>query len=165
MFDKAWSDHMVRYPKALLAAGVSIAALGFALASAAPASAAEVTTVTPSTNLVDTQPVAVFVDSGVPFNGLVFPGLGHVDECVAGGPSGAQCAEIGTIPFDVNEITATGDYVWDGNVNVQQSITPTGGTATTCVSQCFMRFFGTSSTSDTQVRFGTDIALSFKAPK
>jgi hypothetical protein len=151
---------MKRYRSAFLGVGVSIAALGLALAPGA-AFADELTTVTPSANLADMQQVAVFVDSGVPFNGVTFPGLGHVDECITGGPSGAQCAEIGTIS---PEIFAP-DYVWSGNVNVKQSITPSGGTAIMCANQCFMRFFGTTSTSDTQVHLGTDAPLSFKAPK
>jgi hypothetical protein len=150
-----------RSSKALLGIGASVAALAFGLAMASPAGADEVTTVTPSTNLTDLQQVTVFVDSGVVFNGVVFPGLGHVDECVTGGPGGAQCSEIGTIPAEA----FAPDYVWSGNVNVEQSITPPGGASITCTNQCFMRFFGTSSTSDTQVRFGTDIPLSFKAPK
>jgi hypothetical protein len=140
---------------------LAVAAAIVLLAPASPAAADEATTVSPSTNLTDMQQVAVFVDSGVVFNGVVFPGLGHVDECVAGGPSGAQCAEIGTIP---PEIFAP-DYVWSGNVNVEQAITPSGGAVIRCTNQCFMRFFGTNSTSDTQVRLGTDIPLSFKAPK
>jgi hypothetical protein len=152
---------MTRLPKVFLGVGASVAAVALMLAPASPAAADEVTTVTPSTNLTDMQQVAVFVDSGVVFNGVVFPGLGHVDECVAGGASGALCAEIGTIP---PEIFAP-DYVWSGNVNVERSITPSGGMAITCTNQCFMRFFGTNSTSDTQVRLGADIPLSFKAPK
>jgi hypothetical protein len=149
--------------KSLAALGVVAALLAFA--SAAPASADVVTTVTPTTNLTNGQTVAVFDDSGRPFNASLVPDDAHVNLCANTGAAGVQCKDIGTLPPDVRQTTSRNEYVWDGNVNVADSFTPAVGAGVTCATQCFLRVIATFNQGQGSVQVGADVPLTYKAPK
>jgi hypothetical protein len=149
--------------KSLAAFGFAAALLTFALA--APAGADVMTTVTPATNLTNGQTVAVFDDSGRPFNASLVADDAHVNLCANTGMTGVQCKDIGTLPPDVRQTASRNEYVWDGNVNVADSFTPAIGAGVSCTTQCFLRVVATFNNGTGSVQVGADLPLAFKAPK